>query len=152
MPTRSLPRSIQPARPVIAARGAASTRTVRLARTYASRKGFAWLETLWDTIRDRRETRPGGSYTTTLLDGGVDAVGRKVTEEATEVLMAAKDDAAAEAGGLDRSATRAALAEEIADLAFHTLVLMAERREDPARVITVLERRHGAARPPKPTG
>lgn len=115
-------------------------------------QGFAWLETLWDTIRDRRETRPGGSYTTTLLDGGVDAVGRKVTEEATEVLMAAKDDAAAEAGGVDRSATRAALAEEIADLAFHTLVLMAERREDPARVITVLERRHGAARPPKPTG
>ena len=37
--------------------------------------------------------RPAGSYTTSLLDGGVDAVGRKVTEEATELLLAAKDDA-----------------------------------------------------------
>ena len=41
-------------------------------------------------------TRPEGSYTAKLLDGGVDAAGRKVTEEATEVLIAAKDDAAAE--------------------------------------------------------
>ena len=41
---------------------------------------------------------PAGSYTTSLLEGGVDAAGRKVTEEATEVLLAAKDDAAAERG------------------------------------------------------
>ena len=58
-------------------------------------QGFAWLETLWSTIAARAADRPSGSYTATLLDGGVDAVGRKVTEEATEVLLAAKDDAAA---------------------------------------------------------
>ena len=68
-------------------------------RPDARRQGFAWLETLWATIADRAATRPAGSYTTTLLDGGVDAAGRKVTEEATEVLIAAKDDAAAEAAG-----------------------------------------------------
>ncbi len=44
----------------------------------------------------RAAERPDGSYTARLLDGGVDAAGRKVTEEATEVLLAAKDDAAAE--------------------------------------------------------
>ena len=44
----------------------------------------------------RAADRPEGSYTTSLLDGGVNAVARKVTEEATEVLLAAKDDAAAE--------------------------------------------------------
>ena len=62
-------------------------------------QGFAWLETLWATIVDRAATRPAGSYTATLLEGGVDAAGRKVTEEATEVLLAAKNDEAAEAGG-----------------------------------------------------
>jgi len=62
-----------------------------------STKGFAWFETLWATIASRAASRPEGSYTARLLDGGVDAVARKVTEEATEVLMAAKDDAAAEA-------------------------------------------------------
>ena len=58
-------------------------------------QGFAWLETLWATIAARAAERPAGSYTTSLLDGGVDAAGRKVTEEATEVLLAAKDDAVA---------------------------------------------------------
>ena len=62
-------------------------------------QGLAWLETLWSTIAERAESRPTGSYTATLLDGGVDAVSRKVTEEATEVLLAAKDDASAEAAG-----------------------------------------------------
>src|SRR4029079_4987241 len=60
-----------------------------------STQGFAWLETLWSTIASRASERPAGSYTTSLLDGGVDVAGRKVTEEATEVLVAAKDDAVA---------------------------------------------------------
>lgn len=104
--------------------------------------GFAWLETLWATIVARRSERPAGSYTTSLLDGGVDAAGRKVTEEATEVLMAAKDDAAAEARGTDRTETRGDLAGEAADLLFHALVLLAERGVEPADVIATLRRRH----------
>jgi phosphoribosyl-ATP pyrophosphohydrolase/phosphoribosyl-AMP cyclohydrolase len=104
-------------------------------------QGFAWLEQLWQTIADRAIERPAGSYTTSLLDGGVDAAGRKVTEEATEVLMAAKDDAAAETAGSDRTATRAALAGEAADLLFHTLVLLAERGVAPGSVIDTLRAR-----------
>ena len=95
-------------------------------------QGFAWLETLWATIAARAAERPAGSYTTSLLDGGVDAAARKVTEEATEVLLAAKDDAAAEAAGTDRTADQTALAGEPADLLYHALVLLAERDTSPA--------------------
>jgi phosphoribosyl-AMP cyclohydrolase / phosphoribosyl-ATP pyrophosphohydrolase len=105
-----------------------------------SAQGFAWLEQLWATIDERAALRPSGSYTASLLDGGVDAVARKVTEEATEVLIAAKDDAAA---GPDSDATREALAGETADLLYHTLVLLAERGLEPAEVIAALRARHG---------
>jgi phosphoribosyl-ATP pyrophosphohydrolase len=64
-------------------------------------------------------------------------VGRKVTEEATEVLLAAKDDAVASS-----TATRAALAGEAADLLYHALVLLAERGLPPATVIDTLRGRH----------
>ena len=110
----------------------------------AAPQDFAWLETLWRTIDDRRRTRPDGSYTAALVAGGVDAAGRKVTEEATEVLMAAKDDATAERNGGDRDATRAALAAETADLVYHALVLLAERGLAPADVIAVLRARQRA--------
>jgi phosphoribosyl-ATP pyrophosphohydrolase/phosphoribosyl-AMP cyclohydrolase len=108
-------------------------------------QGFAWLETLWSTIAQRAIDRPSGSYTASLLDSGVDAVARKVTEEATEVLVAAKDDAVAAAAGTvgaDRLVTRTALAAETADLLFHTLVLLAERDLPPAAVIDALRSRH----------
>lgn len=105
-------------------------------------QGFGWLESLWATIASRALERPAGSYTSSLLEGGVDAVGRKVTEEATEVLIAAKDDAATEATDVDRTATRDALAGEAADLVFHTLVLLAERGTAPSAVIDVLRGRH----------
>jgi phosphoribosyl-ATP pyrophosphohydrolase len=72
----------------------------------------------------------------------VDAVARKVTEEATEVLMAAKDDAAAEVAGADRTGTRRELAGEAADLFYHALVLLAERDVRPAAVMATLEDRH----------
>lgn len=101
---------------------------------------LAWLDELWATIEERARTRPQGSYTARLLSGGVDAVARKVTEEATEVLMAARDDAAAQAAGLERP--EEALAGEIADLLYHVLVLCAERGMPPARVIGVLRERH----------
>jgi phosphoribosyl-ATP pyrophosphohydrolase/phosphoribosyl-AMP cyclohydrolase len=104
-------------------------------------QGFAWLEALWATIADRVASRPTGSYTARLLDGGVDAVGRKVTEEATEVLLAAKDDATAETAGRDREVTQAALAGEAADLLYHALVLFAERGLPPGQVLAVLRDR-----------
>ena len=105
-------------------------------------QGFGWLEGLWTTIASRASDRPEGSYTASLLDGGVNAAGRKVTEEATEVLIAAKEDAAAEASGSDRAATRDAVAGETADLLYHALVLLAERGVAPSAVIDVLRHRH----------
>jgi phosphoribosyl-ATP pyrophosphohydrolase/phosphoribosyl-AMP cyclohydrolase len=109
-------------------------------------QGFGWLEELWATIDGRAGSRPPGSYTVELLDGGVDAVARKVAEEATEVLIAAKDDAAASDDR--RQGTRTALSGEVADLLYHALVLLAERRLPPADVIEVLRERHG----PRPPG
>lgn len=108
----------------------------------SSTQGFGWLETLWATIAERVTTRPEGSYTARLLAGGVDAVARKVTEEATEVLIAAKDDASAAARGAGREGTREALAGEAADLLYHMFVLLAERDLDPAAVIKALRERH----------
>ena len=110
-----------------------------------SAQGFAWLETLWSTIASRAAERPAGSYTTSLLDGGVDVAGRKVTEEATEVLLAAKDDAVAQGEGRDRSGTSDAVVAETADLLYHALVLLAERDLAPSEVIEVLRDRHAPA-------
>ena len=80
----------------------------------------AVLSRLEIVIAQRSADRPAGSYTTTLLDGGPEATGRKVVEEATEVLLAAKDHAA---GAADDQR----LAEEAADLIYHLLVALAER-------------------------
>jgi len=102
-------------------------------------QGFAWLETLWSTIASRAASRPPRSYTVSLLEGGVDAVARKVAEEATEVVLAAKDDAAP---GTDRAVTQPRLAEETADLLYHALVLLAERGTAPAEVVSALRERH----------
>jgi phosphoribosyl-ATP pyrophosphohydrolase/phosphoribosyl-AMP cyclohydrolase len=97
-------------------------------------QGFAGLEALWTVIAGRAVERPEGSYTTSLIDGGVDTVARKVTEEATEVLLAAKDHAA---GTVDD----VRLAEEAADLVYHLLVLLAERGVTPAAVTRELRNR-----------
>ncbi|MGZ6314206.1 MAG: bifunctional phosphoribosyl-AMP cyclohydrolase/phosphoribosyl-ATP diphosphatase HisIE [Candidatus Limnocylindrales bacterium] len=106
----------------------------------AARQGFEWLETLWATIERRVGADPSASYTARLMAAGVDGAARKVAEEATEVLMAAKDDAVASADR--REATRDALAGEVADLLYHTLVVLRERDLPPAAVIAKLRERH----------
>lgn len=88
---------------------------------------FALLEDLRRVIDSRARTRPANSYTIALLDSGPEGVGRKVVEEATEVLLAAKDHAA---GGADDER----VAEEAADLIYHLVVLLAERGI-PARTV-----------------
>lgn len=96
--------------------------------------GFAALERLWTTITDRATRRPDGSYTAGLIAAGVDGPARKVVEEATEVALAAKDHATGAAD--DRR-----LAEEAADLLYHLLVLLTERRVEPGVVLGVLAER-----------
>ncbi len=127
------------------------------ARSEPPAQGFAWLERLWSTIDSRATERPDGSYTAALLGGGVDAPARKVAEEATEVVMAAKDDAEAQRrearspaddpgavppAGTERVATIDRLADEVADLLYHVLVLLRERGVEPAVVLSRLRDRH----------
>jgi len=88
---------------------------------------------LWATIVSRRDERPDGSYTVSLLEGGVEAAGRKVVEEAVEVLLAATDHAG---GGPPER-----VAEEAADLIYHLMVLLAERGIELASVLEVLDQR-----------
>ncbi len=72
------------------------------------------LEGLYALLADRKATLPEGSYTTYLFQKGVDKILKKVGEECTEVIIAAKAD--------DKKET----VYEIADLAYHVIVLMNE--------------------------
>ena len=92
------------------------------------------LERLQKVVAERVEQRPAGSYTVELVDAGVDRVARKVLEEAGEVVFIAKDHAA----GRD-SPTR--VAEEVADLLYHLLVLLQVSEVPTSAVAAVLEQR-----------
>jgi phosphoribosyl-ATP pyrophosphohydrolase/phosphoribosyl-AMP cyclohydrolase len=84
---------------------------------------------LWRRVAERAKERPQGSYVTSVLEGGVPAAARKVGEEAVETVTAA----------LAESDER--LVEEVADLWFHTYVLLAARGLDAAAVEDELRRR-----------
>ena len=79
----------------------------------ASRHAFSPDE-LMALLRQRSEERPEGSYTTYLFDKGLDKILKKVGEECTEVIIAAKAE--------DRKET----VYELADLAYHAMVLMVQ--------------------------
>ena len=72
------------------------------------------LEGLYGLLEGRKKDRPEGSYTTYLFDKGIDKILKKVGEECTEVIIAGKAD--------DRAET----IYEIADLAYHVMVLMVQ--------------------------
>ena len=72
------------------------------------------LEGLYGLLKGRKENLPEGSYTTYLFEKGIDKILKKVGEETTEVIVAAKGD--------DKKET----IYEIADLAYHVMVLMVE--------------------------
>ncbi len=97
-------------------------------------QGAARLEDLWRVVVERRRTMPAGSYTAALLADEPDATARKVVEEATEVLIAAKDHATGRADGRR-------LAEEAADLLYHLWVLLAGRDVPLRDVLDVLDSR-----------
>src|SRR5687768_3722389 len=93
----------------------------------------AALSAIAATIEARKGADPGASYVASLLARGDDAILKKIGEEATETLLAAK--------GADESA----LVHEVADLWFHCLVLLASRNLAPADVVAELQRRHGTS-------
>ena len=80
---------------------------------------------------------PDKSYIARLFNKGDDAILKKIGEEATETVMAAKD---ARAAGMTDEA-RSKVVYEVADLWFHTLVLLRSRGVDPAAVEDELRRR-----------
>ena len=88
------------------------------------------IQWLFDVIEDRKKNPAEKSYTASLLAAGLPKIAQKVGEEGTEVVVAAlaQDDQR--------------LIEEIADLTYHTLVLLSARGLTPAHINAELEKRH----------
>ena len=89
------------------------------------------LEQLAEVLEQRKGADPDSSYVARLYAKGLDAILKKIGEEATETVMAAKD------GDADK------IVYEIADLWFHSLVLLAQQGLHPDAVLGELDRRFG---------
>ncbi|MCK7575918.1 MAG: phosphoribosyl-ATP diphosphatase [Chromatiales bacterium] len=89
------------------------------------------LDRLAEVLESRKGADPDSSYVAKLYAKGLDAILKKVGEEATETVMAAKD------GEPDK------IVYEVADLWFHTLVLLAQQGLGPRQVLDELDRRFG---------
>ena len=98
-----------------------------------SRTEFDVLARVAATIESRKGADPASSYVAALFAKGDDAILKKIGEEATETVMAAKDG--------DKIRVTA----EVADLWFHCLVLLARHGLGPADVLAELARREGTS-------
>ncbi|HXU52094.1 MAG TPA: phosphoribosyl-ATP diphosphatase [Casimicrobiaceae bacterium] len=85
------------------------------------------------TVAARRDADPSASYVASLFAKGDDAILKKIGEEATETVMAAKDG------------ERARIVAEVADLWFHCIVLLARHGLAPDDVLAELARREGTS-------
>ena len=91
------------------------------------------LAQLTEILEQRKGAAPDSSYVASLYDKGLDAILKKVGEEATETVMAAKDGDAQK------------LVYEVADLWFHTMVLLADQGLSADDVLKELARRFGVS-------
>ena len=91
------------------------------------------LRRIDEVLQERKKAEAGSSYVASLYAKGLDAILKKIGEEATETVMAAKDGEAEK------------IVYEVADLWFHSLVLLAQQDIDPAQVLSELERRFGTS-------
>jgi phosphoribosyl-ATP pyrophosphohydrolase len=89
------------------------------------------LNKLAAVLDARKDAAADSSYVASLYAKGLDAILKKIGEEATETVIAAK------------SGDNAAIVHETADLWFHTLVLLAHRNLKPDDILSELERRFG---------
>lgn len=89
------------------------------------------LNRLAEILEERKNADPDSSYVAKLNAKGLDAILKKIGEEATETVMAAKDGDASK------------IIYETADLWFHTMVLLSNQGLGPADVLKELERRFG---------
>lgn len=103
----------------------------------SSNDSLARLAALIESRKPVNGGNPEQSYVARLLHKGPDAFLKKIGEEATEVVMAAKD--------VDHGAEPAKLLYEVADLWFHSMVALAHYGLTPADVIAELERREGTS-------
>lgn len=88
------------------------------------------FDCLYELLQARKTEKPQGSYTTYLFEQGIDKILKKIGEESTEVIVAAK------------GAEKAETIYEIADLAYHVMVLMAEMQIEPKDILQELSKRH----------
>ncbi len=102
-----------------------------------SSDALARLAATIETRKPRNGGDPQASYVARLLHKGPDAFLKKIGEEATEVVMAAKD--------VDHGGDKAKLVGEVADLWFHSLIALAHYELSPADVIAELELREGTS-------
>jgi len=87
-------------------------------------------EKLYKIIEERKNSLPENSYIASLNKQGLSKIAQKVGEEAVEVVLAAKDN------------NKEEVVREVADLWFHTLVLLSYLDISPSKVFDELERRH----------
>ena len=95
------------------------------------------LARLSAVIASRKGGDPEQSYVARLLHKGPDAFLKKIGEEATEVVMAAKD--------VDHGADKGKILYEVADLWFHSMIALSHYGLTPAEVVAELERREGTS-------
>ena len=88
------------------------------------------IQWLFDVIEDRKNNPTEKSYTSSLFNEGLPRIAQKVGEEGTEVVVAA----------LAQNEER--LIAEVADLTYHTLVLLSARGIHPTQILAELEKRH----------
>lgn len=98
-------------------------------KEYTERNPLKVFEEVFQTILDRKEHPKEGSYTNYLFDKGIDKILKKVGEEATEIVIAAKNPDPEE------------IKYEISDFLYHVMVLMAERGVTWEEITTELARR-----------
>jgi len=95
------------------------------------------LNRLYDVLQQRKLASSDTSYVASLYQKGLNKILQKIGEEASEVMLAAKD--------AEHSGDNQALIYEMADLWFHSLVLLAERNIAPSAVLEELSRRSGTS-------
>lgn len=93
------------------------------------------IDKLTETLEARRDADPEASYVASLYAAGLNRILEKIGEEATEVVIAAKD--AAESGD------NADLIAEVADLWFHSMVMLVQQNASPKDVLKLLDKRFG---------
>jgi len=95
------------------------------------------IDKLTETLKQRQQAEPDSSYVASLYAAGLNKILEKVGEEATEVILAAKD--------ADPTAENPELIAEVADLWFHTMVMLIHLNSTPDEVLKLLDKRFGVS-------